>query len=231
MGPAIPRSADKNLIGKRNGMKTKQYHLNNDRGSVIVAALMILALLTIVGFAATNMSSTELNISTNSLLYERAFYTAEAGLERAKESLRAPFIDQNTAQIASGGEGDWTFALDGSLDGYNAAVNDPELGVPAVLWIAQKELNGVTYSVRIWDNDDDPGPQDYTTDIDGRIFVRADAVQMARGGRCSIEELVEGSSTGGAISGYTAQEGAGSGKVYTSNDAEAISDFTQQLGS
>ncbi|MGD8334158.1 MAG: pilus assembly PilX N-terminal domain-containing protein [Desulfobacterales bacterium] len=211
-------------------MKTKQYHLNNDRGSVIVAALMILALLTIVGFAATNMSSTELNISTNSLLYERAFYTAEAGLERAKESLRAPFIDQNTAKIASGGDGDWSFALDGSLDGYNAAVNDPELGVPAVLWIAQDDLGGVSYSVRIWDNDDeDPGPQDYTTDSDGRIFVRADAVQPARGGRCSIEELVEGSSTGGNVSGYTAQEGAGSGKVYTSNDTNAISNFTKQL--
>ena len=80
-------------------MNTIPYHLNNKRGSVIVAALMILALLTILGFAATNMSNTELNISTNSLLYERAFYTAEAGLERAKESLRAPFIDQNTAKL------------------------------------------------------------------------------------------------------------------------------------
>jgi Tfp pilus assembly protein PilX len=213
-------------------MKTKQYHLNNDRGSVIVAALMILVLLTIIGFAATNMSSTELNISTNSLLYERAFYTAEAGLERAKESLRAPFIDQNTAKIASGGEGDWTFALDGSLAGYNAAaddIGDDLPGTPIVWWLQQETFNGVTYSVRIWDNDDGDG--DMNTDFDGLIYVRADAVDTARGGRCSIEELVEGSSTGGAISGYTAQEGAGSGKVYTSNDAEAISDFSQQLGS
>ena len=211
-------------------MKTIPYHLNNDRGSVIVAALMMLALLTIIGFAATNMSSTELNISTNSLLYERAFYTAEAGLERAKESLRAPFIDQNKAQIASGGEGDWSFALDGSLDGYSAAVTDPELGVPAVLWVATDNLNGVTYSVRIWDNADEvPGPQDYTSDQDGLIYVRADAVGAERGGRCSIEELVEGSSTGGSVSGYTAQEGAGSGKVYTSNDTDAITTFTKQM--
>lgn len=208
-------------------MKTVHYHLNNDRGSVIVAALMILALLTIIGFAATNMSSTELNISTNSLLYERAFYAAEAGLDRAKESLRAPFVVQNKAKIASGGEGDWSFALDGTA-GFPTPSVDPELGVPAVDLIAADNLNGVSYRVRFWDNDDEnPGPQDYSTDSDGLVYVRADA-WGPRGGRCSIEELVEGSSTGGAISGYTAQEGAGSGKVYTSNDTRAITDFTKQ---
>jgi len=210
-------------------MKTIQHHLNNDTGSVIVAALMILALLTIVGFAATNMSSTELSISTNSLLYERAFYTAEAGLQHAKESLRAPFVDQNSAQIAAGGLGNWSFALNGSLSGYSAAADDPNddlPGVPVVRWIQEDNLNGVRYSVRIYDNNDADGP---TQDSDGLIFVRTDAWEPVRGGRCSIEELVSGTSTGGETSGYTAQEGAGSGKVYTSNDVEAITDFTRQM--
>ena len=141
-------------------MKTIRYHLNNDKGSIIVAALMILALLTIIGFAATNMSTTELSISTNSLLYERAFYTAEAGLQHAKESLRAPFVDQNRATIASGNTGDWSFALDGSLAGYNAAADDPNddlPGVPIVRWIQEDNLNGIRYSVRIYDNDDGDG--------------------------------------------------------------------------
>ena len=211
-------------------MKTIKHNLNNNRGSAIVAALMILALLTIVGFAATNMSTTELSISTNSLLYERAFYTAEAGLQHAKESLRAPFHDQNKTQIAAGGAGDWTFALDGSLSGYNAAADDPDDdldGIPIVRWIQEDNLNSVRYSVRIWDNDDGDG--DLTRDFDGLIFVRADAWEPVRGGRCSIEELVRGTSTGGDTSGYTAQEGAGSGKVYTSNDVEAITDFTKQI--
>jgi hypothetical protein len=207
-------------------MKTKQYHLNNDRGSVIVAALMMLALLTIIGFAATNMSTTELSISTNSLLYERAFYTAEAGLQRTKESLRSQFSTFNMAQIALGGQGDWTFALNGSA-GFPVPVADAELGVPAVELLAAENLNGVTYRVRYWDNDDGDG--DPLADFDGKIYVRADASEPVRGGRCSIEELVEGSSTGGNISGYTAQEGAGSGKVYTSNDSNAISTFNRQL--
>ena len=80
--------------------------------------------------------------------------------------------------------------------------------------------------MRVWDNNDDGDP---TSDADGLIYIRADALEPVRGGRCSIEELVEGTSTGGNISGYTAQEGAGSGKVFTSNDTKAISDFSKQL--
>lgn len=210
-------------------MKTNGIHLNNEKGSVIVAAVMILALLTIIGFAATNMSTTELKVSTNSLLYERAFYAAEAGLQHAKESLRAPFVVQNKAQLASGGTGDWSFALDGSLAGFNAAADDPDddlPGVPIVPWIQQDTLSGVRYSVRIWDNDDDGNP---TNDIDGLIWVRADAEDRIRGGRCSIEELVEGTSTSGETGGYTAQEGAGSGKGYVSNDADKMTVFNQQI--
>lgn len=204
--------------------------LNNDRGSVIVAAVMILALLTIIGFAATNMSTTESKISTNSLLYERAFYTAEAALQHAKESLRAPFVEKNKAQIASGGTGDWSFALNGSLAGYSAALDTDMDGKGSyedgVAWISDSNLNGVNYTVTIWNNDDGGSA---THDTDGLIFVRADAWEAARGGRSSIEELVRGASTGGETSGYTAQEGAGSGKVFTSNDSEAITDFTKQM--
>lgn len=207
-------------------MNTRPYPLTNDRGSVIVAALMILALLTIIGFAATNMSTTELNISTNSLLYERAFFTAEAGLQRAKESLRTQFDDFNGAQIAGGLQPVWTFALNGST--FTSPVTDSELGIEVVEFISADTLNGVTYRVRFWDNDDGDGNR--LADVDGKIYVRSDATGPAtRGGRCTIEELVEGSATGGNISGYTAQEGAGSGKVYTSNDTRAITNFNRQL--
>ena len=50
-----------------------------DDGSVIVAAMLILVLLTIIGISATNMSSSELDITANAQLNKMAFFTAESG--------------------------------------------------------------------------------------------------------------------------------------------------------
>ncbi len=51
--------------------------LNNQQGSVIVIAVIILALLTIIGIAATKTSTTEMQISTNAVLHNVALYTAD----------------------------------------------------------------------------------------------------------------------------------------------------------
>jgi hypothetical protein len=213
-------------LKRKAGMQKIISHVKNEQGSVIVAALMILVLLTIIGIAATHMSTTEISISTNSLLYERAFYTAEAGLEHAKESLKLQFVEFNDVIIRGGGDPKWDFALDGSVDGKPAASDtDYAGGVP---WISNANLDGVNYSVAIWNNDDGGSA---TADNDGLIFVRSVAVGP-RGERCSVEVLLEGMASGGPVSGYTAQEGAGSGKTFTSSDADAMTAGelgTQQL--
>ena len=196
--------------------------VNNEKGSVIVAAIMILVLLTIIGIGAINMSTTESSISTNSLLYERAFYTAEAGLEQSKESLKLQFVKFNDLIIRAGGTGDWDFALNGSLDGKTAAVDTDMDGkgsyADSVTWISNANLDGENYTITIWNNDDGGSE---INDIDGLIFVRSDAAGP-RGERCSIEVLLLGTAIGGPVSGYMAQEGTGSGKTFTSNDADAM---------
>ena len=196
--------------------------VNNEKGSVIVAAIMILVALTIIGIAAVNMSSTESSISTNSLLYERAFYTAEAGLEQSKESLKLQFVKFNDLIIRAGGTGDWDFALNGSLDGKTAAADTDMDGkgsyADGVPWISNANLDGEDYTVTIWNNDDGGSEID---DTDGLIFVRTDAAGP-RGERCSIEVLLLGTAIGGPVSGYMAQEGTGSGKTFTSDDADAM---------
>lgn len=53
--------------------------LENDKGSTIIVALLVLVLLTIIGMSATTNSNTELQITTNSQLYKTAFYAAESG--------------------------------------------------------------------------------------------------------------------------------------------------------
>ena len=205
--------------------------IHNENGSVIFVALAILVILTILGFSAINTATTEINMSTNVLLYERAFYVAESGMEHAVGLLSIPFVQQNMANLSSGTV-DWDFALDGANDSYpvNSDGNPEPDGVGdfegGVAWI-ESELDGIYYIVTVWNNPDGGGP---TNDTDGMIFARSVALGP-RGAVCRIETLLDGNATGEAINGYTAQEGAGSGKSYTSNDSRAMTDFTDQLGS
>jgi PilX N-terminal len=53
--------------------------LKKEDGSVIVAALLILVLLTIIGISAVSTSNTELNITSNAQLHKMAFFMAESG--------------------------------------------------------------------------------------------------------------------------------------------------------
>jgi hypothetical protein len=197
-------------------MQPKPSIVNDDRGSVMVAALMILVLLTIIGISASNISVTEVQIATNSLLHERAFYTAESGLGHAKELLKVPFVQQNTVKVATGATPDWDFAItDATGPGFNGGV----------AWV-NTALAGVSYTVTVWNNPDDVGGA--TDDTDGRVFIRSVA-RGPRGAVCRIETLLDGNSSAIGITGDYAQEGSEAGKGYTSQDLEKITVFNNQL--
>jgi type IV pilus assembly protein PilX len=218
-------------------MKSVISQVRNENGYVIIAAIMILTLVTIIGVALSKMSTTESQISTNYLLYERAFYTAEAGLELAKEVLKVPFVEKNKQNLVMGNPGEWDFALDGSETGKEAAqdkfpVDGAGNPIPdglgdfqgGVVWL-DSQLDGIRYQVTVWNNNDGGG---LTNDTDGRIWVRSTA-SGARGEICSIETLLEGKTEGTATSGYKAQAGAGAGKNYRTDDLNSITDFSKQL--
>ena len=57
--------------------------LNNEKGVVMIAALMVLVLLTIIGIASTNVSNTEVKIATHELIYQQNFYRAEGATMEA----------------------------------------------------------------------------------------------------------------------------------------------------
>jgi hypothetical protein len=61
--------------------------LNNEDGVVIIAALMVLVLLTIVGIASTNTSNTEIKIAAHELIYQMNFYQAEGATLEAMEAM------------------------------------------------------------------------------------------------------------------------------------------------
>lgn len=64
-------------------MRIGRKQLGNERGVVLVTALMVMALLTVVGMAALATSDTELQISGNQRVTSQAFYLAEAGIQHA----------------------------------------------------------------------------------------------------------------------------------------------------
>ncbi len=210
-------------------MKKKNNHhlpIHDERGVVLVMALIMLCLMTIIGTAVSNTSSIETMISGVEKDKREAFYVAEAGIDHVKGLLNSIFVQRNSAKIASGQDPDWDFALDGTETGVNEASEANYNG--GAIWITDGTFGGnYTYSVRVWNNSDSG---DAMNDTDGVIYIRSVATGT-QGGSTSIEVSVHGSvtSTAGSITAYIAQAGAGSGKNYTSEDAEAIMEFSQQL--
>jgi hypothetical protein len=223
-------------------MKPGKCIVKNERGSAIVAALLILTVLTIIGIAAINSSTTERATSTNYLLYERVFFSAEAGLEHAKAALQ----NQMSAQIpllAAGQRPKFSFALGQTP---NPATNYFPENPTAADWkklasfpptltgyktyfgsaITDSPLEGYEYTIYIWDNKDDIDP---VVDSDGTIFMLAQAVGP-RNSRSSIFTTLIADADSDPLSGYNAQEGAGPGKGYSSLDKGGISDFSNQVG-
>jgi Tfp pilus assembly protein PilX len=202
----------------------------NEKGSVIIAAIMILALLTVTTFMAMNTSDTEVQISGNALIYKKTFYAAEAGIQHAMKLLEGPFVIHNAPKVKTGARADWNFALDGSnvnpANDPNAdsiGEYDPDYG--GAVWVNKATIGGVTYTVSLWNNQD---AGDFQNDTDGLVWIQSDAVHPRRS-RVSIRVLVEGDTTGEGITGYTAQAGAGAGKNYNANDLNPITDFSRQL--
>ncbi len=63
-------------------------NLNNEEGSAIVIALIILVLLTMIGITATDNTVIELQIVRNEAIYRQNFYRAEAAVIEAAEILQ-----------------------------------------------------------------------------------------------------------------------------------------------
>jgi len=59
-------------------MKSLVSSCNNQNGTAMIIAIMVLALITIAGVMATRTSTTEVQISTSDQIYKISFYAAEA---------------------------------------------------------------------------------------------------------------------------------------------------------
>lgn len=93
-------------------MKNTRQILNNERGSVIVFAILILAILTIIGISSSNTSIMESQIVRNEAVRRQNFYRAESGVIEAAQQLKdlenpsvleanaRPWLNSNSADMA-----------------------------------------------------------------------------------------------------------------------------------
>ena len=77
--------------------------INNERGSVvIITAVLILALLTIIGISSMKTSITELQISTNHMISQMNFYAAESGAPHGSLWLKTLDLKDDTDTASFG---------------------------------------------------------------------------------------------------------------------------------
>jgi hypothetical protein len=216
-------------------MKKTMNAMQGEQGSVLIVSIMVLALLSIVAFSSVRSSTTEVQIAGNELQHQKYFFTAEAGIDHAVKLLEEHFRTANALAVRVGRRPHWNFAFSGNDQKRNTsddAVDRDGDGLgsyaEAAVWIDNALIDGISYRVTLWNNDDSALGGAFDDDRDGMVWIRSDTTG-SKGGGASIQMLLQGDSTGQEVSDYTAQAGGGAGKNYVANDLNPIVDFSRQL--
>ena len=92
--------------------------IDNQRGSALVIALLMLVVLTLIGISASTTTTFELQIATNDKLFKSAFYAADGATEMCGEAIEQNIAERNWSnQTARGNVAVWRRAQksDGTL--------------------------------------------------------------------------------------------------------------------
>jgi len=178
-----------NGIERMNPMLKITSILKNQQGSMIVIAMIVLALLTMIGISATNMSSTEVQVSTNAMLHNIAFYTADSGIEAGRAALNTIKVAnaENWDKLLRVEEFTWNARQVDTLD----EVLDAEGG---------RTVGQATFTLTVVDNEDLDGNDQ--TDTDDTVLLTSTATY--RNATVTIETIVRGGGEAYAQEHYNA---------------------------
>jgi hypothetical protein len=191
---------------------------------VILIAIIILAMLTIIGISATNISNTEMKITTNALLYNVAFYTADAGIEAGRAVLNNLKTDP-----VDGDAGYWDLLL------RNLAT-DPSGTLEVITWngqscttlnevidadaVGRRRVGPAAFILALADNED--RDNDKTVDTDNTVVLTSTA--SYRGSTITIQAIVQAGGGGGTY----AQEHYDAGSSGEALAESAVADSVQR---
>jgi Tfp pilus assembly protein PilX len=134
------------------GMQAKRI-LNNQDGSVLVLALILLVLLTLMGLSTINTSTTEVKIADNEKRHKIGLYAADAGIEAGRAAL-------NMLKEADSGNWDNLFT-NSPLEGQAAADSTLDAVIDAG---NGRSVGPATFTLTVVDNDDLDGNPNVDTD-------------------------------------------------------------------
>jgi len=77
--------------------------VNNQRGSALIVALLMLVVLTLLGISSTTTSTVELQISGNDKLYKSSFFAADGGTAVGSELIEQNIEDRNWTDYSTRG--------------------------------------------------------------------------------------------------------------------------------
>ena len=182
-------------------MKSRPHKIiDNQRGSVINVALLILILIFLVGIGLNKISTTDIKISRNMKTAAETFYETEAGLEAASElvELNIPcplgFLDNTETGVPAGWEKiEGTIMVTNLNLWRNEVVGDPAGNPDPALPTALPDIDA--FYPPDYDGGVNPEAPHTNISVGGRgRFARGSAIQMAAG----YEGLGKGAAAGGA---------------------------------
>ena len=166
---------------------------------MIIMAVIVLALLTVIGISATNTSTTEVQVSTNAVLHNIAFYTADSGIAAGRAALNnikitdAGYWDLLLRNLATDPAGTEVITWNGTDCTTLNDIIDADGG---------RTVGPATFSLEIEDNDDLDGNDE--VDSDDTIFLTSTLESPYRNATATIRTEVRGGGEAYAQEHYNA---------------------------
>lgn len=127
--------------------------MNNEKGMVLVVAIMLIAVLLLIGATSVFVSNSDLKMSGNYRTGAQAFYIADAGVERARDQLRADIAANTVSQLLAARAGaDNALADSSSISNFYSGESFTSDDVP---YIAGTSFGAGTYRVYLTNDSTD----------------------------------------------------------------------------